>query len=56
VPVPFGLGFLDSAAEVALVFGVAEPVEEVSVFFALVDVPEVVVELPGVLLDASPTA
>jgi hypothetical protein len=56
VPVPVGLGFSDSVAEAPLVSGVADPVEEVSVIFALVDVPEVVVELPGLLLDAGPTA
>ena len=56
VPVPVGLGFSDSVTEAPLVSGVADPVEEVSVFLALVDVPEVVVELPGVLVDAGPTA
>lgn len=56
VPVSVEPGALDSVPEVPLVPGVADPVEEVSVFFALVDVPEGVVELPGVLLDAGPTA
>lgn len=56
VPVSVELGFGDSVAEVPLVSGVADPIEDVSVLFALVDVPEVVVELPGVLLDAGPTA
>ena len=56
MPVSVELGFGDSVAEVPLVSGVADPIEDVSVLFALVDVPEVVVELPGVLLDAGPTA
>ncbi len=57
VPVPGGLGFADSVAAAPLVSGVADPVEEVSVFFALGDVPEVIVELPlGLLLEIGPTA
>ena len=56
MPVSVELGLRDSFAEDPLTSGVADPVEDVPVFFALVDVPEVVVELPGVLLDAGPTA
>ena len=54
MPVSVELGFLDSVAEVPFVSRVADPVEDFPV--ALVDVPEVVVELPGILLDAGPTA